>query len=121
MFKINTMMFQCGHYICKDCMEEIQIHEQNTQDTIFEQEVEMYYSLTDELENRILHLGTIAMKIILSPEEMIKLKEWIDANQATQSYELLESFNKVIEAMQLTSIDIAEHFHDELELVVNDI
>jgi len=114
------MMFLCGHYICKDCMEEIQLNDQNTQDSIFEQEVEMYYSLTDELENRILHLGTIAMKIILSPEEMIKLKEWIDANQATRCYELLESFDEVIKAMQLTSIDIAEHFHDELELVVND-
>jgi hypothetical protein len=94
---------------------------QHIQDTIFEQEVEMYYSLTDELEYRILHLGTIAMKIILSPEEMIKLKEWIDANQATYCYELLESFDEVIEAMQLTSTDTIEHLRDELELVVNDI
>ena len=137
---VEINMFMCGHYVCKDCMdemqlhapeqdEEIQLHDTHEEDVyinnmisdMVDEEIQNYYALTYVLERRIHHLGNIAVRTQLFPIEITRLKDWIDANQAIHCNELLECFNEVIEAMQLTWPPTIEYFRVELENVINDI
>jgi hypothetical protein len=137
---VEINMFMCGHYVCKDCMDEMQLHatEHNEVIQLIEyqdedvyindnisdldlQEMQIYHTLTDELESRIQYLGNIVSELQFFPIELTRLKDWIDANQATRCNELLECFDEVIEAMQLTFTPTIEYFREDLENVINDI
>jgi hypothetical protein len=138
---VEINMFMCGHYVCKDCMDEMQLRAPvydeeiqlgDTQDedvyinnvlseSEIQEDLQNFYALTVELEYRIAHLGDIAGQLQLLPIEITKLKDWIDANQAIHCNELLECFNEVIEAMQLTFPPTIEYFREELENVINDM
>jgi hypothetical protein len=135
---VDIIMFKCGHYVCKYCMEAIQQHEEhnnNLDDEInfsteshieyiddIDDEMIHYYTLITDLEHRIPKLGMIIEHAMLSIEEMIRLKEWIDVNQAIYCYELLENFDEVIQAIQLTEQDIStiQFLRDELARITDE-
>ena len=143
---VDIIMFKCGHYICKDCKnihiqqqqtelrtEEIpspprgdyyarEIHDYDTSnvipESVIQENIDYYYGFIDELEHRVPHLGIVAERVQLDPEDMIKLKDWIDTNHVNNCNKILECFNNVIEVMQLTYTPTIEFFRDELESVI---
>ena len=100
---VDIILFKCGHIICYTCMTELEQRRDNEDTEDIEEE--QHDILITELEQRIPKLGNIIDRAMLSIREMTKLKEWIDINQAVYCYELLEQFDEVIEAMQLTELD----------------
>jgi hypothetical protein len=143
---VDIIMFKCGHYICKDCKErniqqqqielrteEIpsslrgdyyapEIHNYDISDVvpeyIIQESLDYYYGFIDELEYRVPHLGSVAEHVHLDPENMIRLKNWIDSNNVDNCNKILECFDDVIEVMHLTFTPTIEFFRDELESVI---
>jgi hypothetical protein len=137
---VDIIMFKCGHYACKVCMDEMkhlapqrvnneQYEDSNDEDVVehidnfisISEEIETFYALIDQLESRVQYLGEVVLRAQLSFEELTKLKDWIDANQAIYCYELLQSFDDIIEAMQLTCIPVIDSLRFELEAVANNV
>jgi hydroxymethylpyrimidine pyrophosphatase-like HAD family hydrolase len=136
---VDIIMFKCGHYACKICIAEMRHHatqhvnneqyeDSNDEDVVehidnfisISEEIETFYALIDQLECRVQHLGEVVLHAQLSFEELTKLKDWIDANQAIYCHELLQSFDDIIEAMQLTCTAVIDCLRAELGTVPND-
>ena len=81
--------------------------------------IETFYALIEQLESRVQHLGEVVSHAQLSFEELTKLKDWIDANQAIYCYELFHCFDDIIEAMQLTCIPVIDCLRAELRAFAN--
>jgi hypothetical protein len=137
---VDIIMFKCGHYACKVCMDEMkhnaqqhvnneQYEDSNDEDVVehldnfvsISEEIETYCTMIDELERRIQNLGEVALRSQLTLDEVIKLKDWIDTNQAIYCYELLNCFDDIIEAMQLTFTPVIDCLRAELVAVANDV
>ena len=60
---------------------------------------------------------------MLSIEEIKRLKEWIDVNQAVYCYQLLEHFDEVIEAIQFCNerdISTIQFLCDQLSSIIDE-